>query len=117
MNDEALVKQLELYSNAIVAFIAVQALTFCFYFGTNPFFNALVKKSLSLSITITIMFFVSLILSSLGIQFMGKNIITKTCRENKTILGKVFIGKIIVVIFCNIFPIFFTVKYAVLPRL
>jgi hypothetical protein len=45
MNSELLAKQIETYSNAIVAFFVLQGVTFLFYFGTNKFFNCLLKTS------------------------------------------------------------------------
>jgi len=45
MTSDQLITQIETYSNAIVGFVVLQALAFSFSFGTNEFFNCLVKTA------------------------------------------------------------------------
>ena len=44
MDSNFLAKQIETYSNAIVAFHVIQGLAYLYYFGTNQTFNCLVKN-------------------------------------------------------------------------
>jgi hypothetical protein len=45
MKSDLLIAQIEIYSNAIVGFTVLQAIAFAYSFGSNQFFNCLVKTS------------------------------------------------------------------------
>lgn len=47
---------MEFYSNAIVAFMVIQGLTYCYTFGKNQNFNSVLKVNLSLSISLAALF-------------------------------------------------------------
>ena len=50
MNAEILIKQIETYSNAIIAFVVLQGLAYSFAFGTSAHFNCLVKTAAHLRV-------------------------------------------------------------------
>ena len=74
MKPETLVQQVETYSNAIVAFADPQGLAYSYAFGTNAFFNCLVKTSNYLAEGLTLLFVLVMLLSIVAVVALGRTV-------------------------------------------
>lgn len=111
MDKSDLAKQLDLYSNSIVAFIVFQGLAFCYNFG-NAGFNIIVKANMSLSIGLTILFFVNTVLALFANRFLRLRLL-ELSEEYGEIVKAVYIGKSIVISIFGALPILVTVRFAI----
>ncbi|MHB9098637.1 MAG: hypothetical protein ACYC5X_12540 [Syntrophales bacterium] len=95
MNKEEISKNLELYSNSIIAFIAVQSLVFCYQAGTDNFNNRL-TDSILLSSILGVIFLVAYTLA-LKAQYHVYKKLEELNGENSEILKFTLKGKLIVI--------------------
>ncbi len=111
MDGKEISRQLELYSNAIVAFIVFQSLAFCYNFGTSGEFHKIVYNTKELSIVLTIMFSLAMMLA-----FFANRIISMKLKELSGEYGQlikaIYLGKGVVIIIFGALPIYVTVRYA-----
>ena len=113
MKNEQLVTQLELYSNAIVGFFVVQALTYSASFGTSELFNCLVKTANYLALGLSFHFLASTALACWAIWSMRKMLLTLST-ENLAALRLIYFAKCVVVAVFAALPFTITVAYGVL---
>jgi len=112
MDRTEIAKQLELYSNTIVAFIVFQGLAFCYTFGTNDRFNSTLKTNISLSVGLAVLFFVTMALALFANHFLGQKL-EKLSGEYGRIVKAVYLGKAGVIGLFGALPIIVTVRYAI----
>lgn len=115
MKNEQLVTQLELYSNSIVGFFVVQALTYSASFGTSELFNCLVKTANYLALGLSAHFFFSTLLACYAIWSM-QSLIAKRCKEidEDNVIRKIYFAKCLVVVLFAALPFAITVGYGVM---
>ena len=112
MDRTEIAKQLELYSNAIVAFIVFQGLAFCYTFGTSDKFNSTLKTNISLSVGLAVLFFVTMALALFTNNFLGQKL-GNLSGEYGRLVKTVFFGKAVVICLFSALPIIVTVRYAI----
>jgi hypothetical protein len=112
MTSELLIKQIETYSNAIVAFAVLQGLSYCYTFGTSAFFNCLVKTSSHLAAGLTLLFGLATLLSIIATVLLGRTL-QQVSGEFRGIVEKIYIGKLVAVILFSLLPLLVTVGYGV----
>src|SRR5262245_1623765 len=113
MNQETLVKQIEGYSNAIVAFAVLQGLAYAYAFGTDANFNCHVKTARFLAEGLTFLFVLVTALSIAATVALGRTM-QKHSGDYREIVRKVYLGKCIVIIIFNLVPLALTFAYGVL---
>jgi len=112
MTPEILVKQIETYSNAIVSFAVLQGLAFSFAFGTNAFFNCLVKTSPYLAEGLLLAFLLVAILSAVAIVGLGRAL-KHLSGEYRGIVNRIYLGKLITLTIFSLVPLVLTMYYGV----
>jgi hypothetical protein len=113
MNKEDLAKQLELYSNSIIAFIVFQSLAFCYNFGTSTSFNSILKHREGLSFGLMLTFILAYALALLAHRYIRLRL-EEFSGEYSHIIKTIYKGKCLVIsIFC-LLQITVTLCYAVL---
>ena len=112
MTPELLIKQIETYSNAIVAFAVLQGLAFSYAFGTNPLFNCLVKTASHLAEGLTLLFLLIMLLSIVATVSLGRTI-REISGEYRSIVEKLYLGKLVVVTIFSLVPMLLTIGYGV----
>jgi len=112
MNSEILIKQIETYSNAIVAFAVLQGLAYSYAFGTNGFFNCLVKTSSHLAEGLTLLFALALLLSIVATVALGRAL-KRISGEFRAVVAKIYFGKLVAVIVFGLVPLVLTSAYGV----
>ena len=112
MTSETLARQIETYSNAIVAFNVLQGLAYAYAFGTDVFFNCLVKTSNYLAEGLTLMFTVVALLSIAATMALGRTL-QRLAGEHGSLVGKLYAGKLVAVILFSLVPLVLTVAYGV----
>jgi hypothetical protein len=105
-------KQLELYSNAIVAFIVFQGLAFCYTFGTNDRFNSTLKANISLSVGLAVLFLIIMVLALFANHFLGEKLKTLS-GEYGQLVKALYLGKAVVIGFFGALPLIVTTRYAI----
>ena len=113
MKTAELLKQLELYSNAIVAFVVAQSLTFAFTFGTNIAFACTVISVKALALGLLMHFMVSSGLAMVAISYLGRAI-QHLSKENRNLVRVLFIAKSVVVFIFAIIPILVLLWFGVI---
>ncbi len=112
MDDSQVFKQLEFYSNAIVAFIVIQSLTFCFNFGTSVNFNNILRTNQVLSISLAVAMLIVMLLSLYAIHFLGSRLQQLSVKHQETI-KTIYRGKAVAVVVFSVIQICVTIVYAV----
>ena len=112
MDSNFLAKQIETYSNAIVAFHVIQGLAYLYYFGTNQTFNCLVKTSVFLAEGLTIIFILVMVLSVIAIRYLGRSL-EYVSSEFSEIVRKIYLAKSIIILIFSLLQISITLGYAV----
>jgi hypothetical protein len=112
MNSELLIKQIETYSNAIIAFMVLQGLAYSYAFGTNPFFNCLVKTAEHLAEGLALLFGLNMLLSIVATVSLGRAL-NRISGEFRSTVEKIYLGKLIVVIIFGLLPLVLTYGYGV----
>ena len=113
---ETLLKQLETYSNSVVAFNVLQGLAYSFYFGTNEIFNCRVKTSNLLAEIVTILFVLITILSIIAIKYFGDRK-AELIPEYGHVIVTITRGKMVAVCIFGLFPAFLTFFYGALAEI
>ena len=116
MEKAELAKQLELYSNAIVGFIVLQGLAFCYAFGTQPKFNDILRSYVSLSAGLTLLFLVVLVLALVANNFLRRQLELLSA-DHAALVKSVYLGKAIVIVIFGLLPVIITVCFAMLGSL
>lgn len=114
MEKTQLTKQIELYSNSIVTFFVLQGLAYCYYFGTNEFFNNLVKTSQGLSASLVLISVVTVLLGLIANTFLGKQVGDMTGVEYSDLVKKLYLGKSFIIFVFGVLPTVVTIKYSIL---
>jgi hypothetical protein len=112
MTSELLTKQIETYSNAIVAFAVLQGLSYSYAFGTNAFFNCLIKTSSHLAEGLTLLFVLVTLLSIIATVLLGRAL-QQISGEFRGMVEKIYVGKLVAVIIFSLLPLALTVGYGV----
>ena len=112
MNSEILIKQIETYSNAIVAFAVLQGLSYAYSFGTNPFFNCLVKTTTHLAVGLTWLFGIVTLLSIAAMVGLARAL-RRLAGEFRDTVTKIYAAKVVAVIIFNLLPLGLTFCYGV----
>lgn len=113
MNSDLLIKQIETYSNAIVAFNVLQGLAYSYSFGTNDFFNCMVKTASHLAEGLALLFMLVMLLSIFATVSLAR-LVKQLSNEFNNVVDKIYFGKVIVVTIFSLVPIVLTVGYGVL---
>jgi hypothetical protein len=109
--DKAIVaKQLELYSNAIIAFIVVQGLGYCYTFGTSDRFNLVVKSNPSLSGGLAFTFLLTTVLALLANRYIGRRL-EELSGDYAALVRTVTWGKAAVIVLFGLLPFAVTVRF------
>ena len=112
MNPELLIRQIETYSNAIVAFVVLQGLAYAFAFGTDPFFNCLVKTTPHLAEGLALLFAAVMLLAVVATIALCRAV-RRLSGEYGGMVVKLYIGKLVAVVLLGIVPLVLTVEYGV----
>jgi len=112
MTSELLIKQIEAYSNAIVAFAVLQGLAYSYAFGTDEFFNCLVKTASHLAEGLTLLFVLITLLSIVATASLGRTL-QQISGEFRSTIRKIYLGKLVVVIIFSLVPLILTIGYGV----
>jgi len=112
MTSETLIKQIETYSNAIIAFTVLQGLAYAYAFGTDAFFNCLVKTSNYLAEGLALLFAVVALLSIAATLALGRTL-QRLAGEYRTLVAKLYLGKVAAVILFSLVPLVLTIAYGV----
>ena len=110
---EIITKQIEIYSNSIIAFNVLQGLAYLYYFGSNSIFNCHVKGNDLLAEIITLIFIFVTVLSIIAIRYLGQKF-SELASEYEDVISVFTKGKMVVVAIFGFFPAFVTFKYGVL---
>lgn len=113
MNAEHLIRQLETYSNAIVGFTVLQGIGFGYYFGSNEFFNCLVKSASLLAHGLTLMFLLTMISFLLAMHYCRKAL-RQFAGEFASMVDKIYLAKIVAVVVFSLMPLSLTIGYGVM---
>jgi hypothetical protein len=104
-------KQLDSYSNAIVAFFVFQGLAFCYAFGTSAPFNQIVKSHQGLAIALLLLFLMTTI-AALGVnRYLYRNM-AKFWKTHRDILHALYVGKAVVILLFGALPFAVLALYA-----
>ena len=87
---------MELYSNAIVGFIVLQNLAFCYHFGTCSEFNCIVRTTKGLSLFLPCMFAANTLLCLYATYFIGKNL-QRMNEAYSSLIRAMYFGKAIAI--------------------
>ena len=116
MSDETaareLARQIETYSNAIVAFAVLQALGYSYSFGTSKLFNCLVKTADYLALGLTLTFVLVAVLMVIALIFLRRTM-QSLSGEYAGIVKKIYRAKLVAVVLASMMPIVVTVTYGV----
>jgi hypothetical protein len=112
MNSELLAKQIETYSNAIVAFVVLQGLAYCFAFGSNAFFNCLVKTASHLAEFLVVQFAVVAVLALLATALLARALQRLSGGFAGTV-RKLYLGKMVAILIFSLLPVLLTYGYGV----
>jgi len=113
MDNTYIAKQLEFYSNAIVAFVVVQSLTFCYNFGTNEMLNRILRTYKALSAVILVSAALVVVLAVLATRFMSARLQTIS-PEYSDIVRTVYRAKIGLMSLFGALQVYVIGAYAVL---
>jgi len=108
-----LIKQVELYSNAILAFVVAQSLVFSFTFGTNAEFGCVVIAQKPLALGLLAHFVLSSILAVVAISYLGRAL-QRLSQENHALVRLLFLGKCVIVVMFAIIPMLVLLWFGVL---
>ena len=113
MDDSSFFKQIEFYSNVIVAFIAIQSITFCYNFGTNAYFNDVLRTHKALSISLAVAVFFVMFLALYANHFFGSKLQELSGEECRELIGTIYFGKAVAIVIFSALQICITVFFAV----
>jgi hypothetical protein len=113
VKNDQLITQLETYSNAIIGFVVLQALGYCLAFGTNEFFNCVVKTATFLALGLTVHFVAVTLISCYATLAIGR-LLCRLSQANGEIVKRVFLAKCAAIGLFTLLPLVITFNYAVL---
>lgn len=108
MENNYILKQLEFYSNTTISFVVLQGLVYCYNFATNDLFNSSVKCNSSLSISLVVMLFVTMLFCSVANLKIGKTIKSLCGSDNVYIVSKIYRSKLYIIVYFGMLPIVIT---------
>ncbi len=108
-------RQIETYSNAIVAFAVLQSLAYSYAFGTSELFNCLVKTANYLAFGLSCSFVLVTALMVFAIGYLGRAL-EKLSGELAGTVRKIYRAKIVAVIVASAMPVALTVGYGILDQ-
>ena len=112
MKNDELSKQVEFYSNAIIGFVVLQGLGFCYQVGTSEYFHIILNTKAWISIGLSFLFFISTITAGVVNQYPGKTIVSLNI-EHREILETVFKVKTAIIVIFNLIPFVVTIGFVV----
>ena len=113
MKSEKLIEQVEMYSNAIVAFAVLQAIAYSYAFGSNELFNCLVKSANYLAIGLTSLSLALMVLLVFAVRFC-RRVLIDVITDHRDIVEKIYLGKMIAVVIFSLVPLLLTFHYGVI---
>jgi hypothetical protein len=111
MNSDISSDHAELYSNAIVAFAVIQGLGFVYAFGSEPFFNCVVKTAAYLACSLLSGFGVVMLLSVIAVWRLHLRNIEKVA--DRKFAGHVHIAKQAIIVIFHLLPISVVFLYGI----
>lgn len=114
MDDSQIFKQLEFYSNAIVAFVVIQSLTFCYNFGDNTGFENILKTNDCFSWIITMATLLIMLLALYANNSISLKL-QKVVDGHRDTIKKIYLGKAIVIIIFSLLQIYIIVFFGIYP--
>lgn len=112
MTRDLLFKQLETYSNAIVAFAVLQGLAFSYAFGNNATFNCTVKNAPYLAAGLAVAFVLLTILLLAATLWLGRAM-AGIAGEFVALVRKIYVGKLVAVALFSLLPLCLILYYGV----
>ncbi len=112
MNADTLAKQIETYSNSIVAFAVLQGLAYSYYFGSNQLFNCVVRSAPYLAETIVAMFLLVTVLLLAATAWLGKAL-AAVADEHRPVVRRIYMGKAVAIALFMLLPTGLTWFYGV----
>ena len=114
MDKSQLIKQLEMYSNAIVSFLVLQGLIFCYQFGANEFFNTSVKCKDALATGLVIVFLATMLGGAYSNGKLAENIVSLSDPDYADLIKKLYRAKLCVILFFGALPLTVTFMFGLL---
>lgn len=112
MSPELIIKHIETYSNAIIAFTALQSIAFSYAFGTNELFNCLIRTANYLAEGLAALFLLIAILSFFATVYLG-NTLRSLSESYESVVKRIYFGKLVVVVIFSLLPLALVVGYGV----
>ena len=110
MKTEALISQLELYSNSIVGFLVIQSIGFAFTMGTNKTFSCLLVTEHGLAGILIFHFVFSTLLATLALIYLSRSI-RRLSDENRNLVRWVYRGKAVAAALFAAIPVCLLIGY------
>ena len=116
MKNDDLGKQLDFYSNAIIGFVVIQGLGFCYQFGTSEVFSNHFKNNIFLSTFLTLCFLAVMVGGCVCNNYIGNAL--KTFNEpQKHVIGKIYFVKTIIIAIFGLIPFSILICFAICPAI
>lgn len=115
MTTEHFIKQFETYSNAIVGFSVLQSIGYGYYFGSNEFFNCLVKSASLLAHGLALMFLLAMILFLVALHYCRKAL-RQFAGESGDMVDRIYLAKMVAVVVFSLMPLSLTIAYGVMVQ-
>jgi hypothetical protein len=112
MKTDKLIEQLEIYSNAIVGFVALQTIAFGVSFGTNEFFNCVLRTARFLAHGLTLNFTVALVVCCYAILSLSR-MICELSPDNHSYIRRLYLAKCIAICIFTAMPLALVIGYGV----
>jgi hypothetical protein len=112
MTSENLLKQIETYSNAIIAFTVLQGLAYSYAFGTSEHFNCAIKTASYLAEGMVAIFAAVGTLSVVATVWLGR-VVEALSGEFRSNVAKIYWGKVTVIAIFSLIPLVLTYAYGV----
>ena len=114
MDKTVIIKQIEFYSNTIVAFVVLQGMGYCYYFGTNELFNRLVKQTSDLSLGLLFILSCSLVFGSVATIYLRKQAEKLIDKPHHDLIRHLYLAKLLIVMLFGFMPVLITFRFAIL---
>jgi hypothetical protein len=109
-------KQMELYSNAIIAFLVFQGIGFCYQFGTSATFYGVLRTDGTVAKGLAVMFLLVLAGALYATLRISRVLEGQAADGEKLLVRKVFIAKQIVVFLFGVLPLGVTLGFTACVR-
>ena len=110
MEKNELVKHLEFYSNAIVGFVVIQGLSFCYQVGNGKYLHEALETKSWLTVGLSSLFLITAIFTTKACRYLGKVIVSLE-PEHKDILVAVSRWKTYIVAVFGLMPFVVTISF------